>query len=142
MFDLAFYYAIIGYCNYHKMVKEDPSKLIISPTAHCSRKTFKAHIEEIEDSLSIVNKCCYFCYYMKYFFSYFDLHYLKKNNHGYVISFCLLLFPCFQSKYLFAGGFVSVRLPLSLKVLLKKITMRRCHLHMGTIIWLIARWKP
>lgn len=71
MFDLKFYVPVLGYCEYIRIIKQNPAILTCG-----SKSTVKDHVDALEEQLGCVNECKYFCYYMKVYFNYF-----KINHH-------------------------------------------------------------
>jgi hypothetical protein len=82
MFDmLSFYNYVLGMTKYYRLLFQDPNKII---PRHGSMKTIQDHVKDIERELSAVLRCCFFNYYMKKYFAYFNLKYLL-TNHGYAV---------------------------------------------------------
>jgi hypothetical protein len=82
MFHLEFYNCVLGITKYYRLIFENPAKVV---PRHGSEKTIREHLLDIEKELGKAFRCCYFNYYIKKYFQYFNLKYLLTPNHGYGI---------------------------------------------------------
>ncbi len=75
MFDLNFYSSVLGYYQFHEILKHDPDQIFFS----ASKTTKEEHLMKIKQDLDILLECKYFTYYMKKHFKYFNFN-LKYTN--------------------------------------------------------------
>ena len=78
MFDLNFYLSVLGYTLYHKLLRQDPNKILSKRKG--TNRTMLDYVLEVEEKLSIAFKCNFFNYYMKMYFKYFNLNYMKVKS--------------------------------------------------------------
>jgi len=122
MFDLNFYLSVLGYTLYHKLLRQDPNKILSKRKG--TNRTMLDYVLEVEKKLSIAFKCNFFNYYMKMYFKYFNLNYMKVKSRL-VFIYSLTGYSLTVLIY-FAGHMGSGRLSPILRSSLK-ITTRKTY---------------
>ena len=133
MFDLNFYLSVLGYTLYHKLLRQDPNKILSKRKG--TNRTMLDYVLEVEKKLSIAFKCNFFNYYMKMYFKYFNLNYMKVKSR--LVFIYSLTGSSLTVLIYFAGHMDSGRLSPILRSSLK-ITTRKTYQQSMSITMMLS----